>query len=182
VTVLDGAALRGDGIVAGPTTMGHGSTLAPGSSPGELAFSNGLALQNGSHFEWELAALDTASPTNWDRLTLTGGQLSIAAGAVLDLEFIGSATAPSAVPFWAVSHRWNNIIDLTGSATNPTGFVDFQINNSPWAQFGAFDTLPAQLGRGVDLVWTPVPEPASWALFLAGAGLLWCMRRTARHH
>ncbi|MEX0679632.1 MAG: autotransporter-associated beta strand repeat-containing protein [Pirellulales bacterium] len=188
VLVLGGATIQGEGTIAGLTTVGNGSTISPGFSPGAFALANGLAQQNGSHFAWELAALSTANPAlDWDQIVLTGGQLSILSGAGLDLAFIESATAPNGgAPFWASPHRWNNILDLTGTATNPTGFVDFLINNSPWSQVGVFDTVAAQSGFGVDLVWNPVPEPSSWLLLFFGANALWIarlfprQRRTAR--
>ena len=183
VSVLGGAVLQGEGTIAGMTTIGAGGTISPGFGPGAFAFSNGLALRNGSQFVWELAALSTANPgIDWDQMTLTGGNLSILSGAVLDLTFIGSATAPDvSAPFWASGHRWDNILDLTGTATNPTEFVNLQINNASWAQLGMFDTVAAQTGLGIDLVWNPVavPEPTSWVLLFIGATGVWIVRRWA---
>ncbi len=179
VTVRGGGTLMGEGIVAGTTTIANASFVSPGHSPGILDFSNGLALQSGSHYTWELGALSTLSPgSNWDQLGLTGGQLSILSGATFDPKFIGSADTPNMGDlFWHSSHRWNNVIDLTGTATNPTGFVSFTIDNSLWAQSGFFTSAPAQFGLGVDLVWNPVPEPSTWALLAMGAGALLFRRR-----
>ena len=82
VTVRGGATLSGEGIIAGTTTIANTGIVSPGHSPGVLNFSSGLALQNGSHFTWELASIDTAGPgANWDQLGVTGGSLSILAGA-----------------------------------------------------------------------------------------------------
>jgi hypothetical protein len=132
-------------------------------------------MQNGSTLVWQLAALSTANPgTDWDRVLMTDGQLSLAAGTVLGLEFIDGASGPAAGdPFWNSPRRWKNIIDLTVTATNPSGFLDLAINNSPWAQVGSFDTVVAQSGSGIDLVWNPVPEPEGIVLTIVGAaGLL----------
>jgi autotransporter-associated beta strand protein len=180
VTVRGGATLMGEGIVAGTTTIANTGIVSPGHSPGILDFGAGLALQSGSHYNWELGSLSTANPgTDWDQIGVTGGQLSILSGAILNPEFIGSALAPnSGDPFWHTSHDWNNIISLTGTATNPTGFVHFTIDNSQWVQFGSFSTIAAQSGMGVDLVWTPVPESASCLLLVVGAATLWIRRRS----
>jgi autotransporter-associated beta strand protein len=182
VSVVRGATISGEGTIAGLTTIGNGSTISPGFSPGAFALSDGLALQNGSHFAWELAALTTNNAgLDWDQIVVTGGSLSILAGAVLDLAFVDSASAPDGGDaFWASSRRWVGILSLTGIATNPTGFVDFQIDNSAWSQFGAFDTLAAPSGSGVDLVWNPVPEPDSALLLLVGANALWIVGKVRR--
>ena len=62
VTVCGGATLSGEGIVAGATTVANNSFLSPGHSPGALTFNNGLALQSGSHYTWELGALSRQQP------------------------------------------------------------------------------------------------------------------------
>ena len=179
VFVLGGGTLMGNGHVAGAATIVSTATLSPGHSPGVLDFTSGLALQSGSHFKWELDAFTTAGPgSDWDQVGITGGQLSISSGAILNPTFISSATSPAADDaFWNSSHRWSHIIDLSGSATNPTGFVNFTINNSQWAQFGAFTTIASSSGLGVDLMWTAAPEPASWVLWILGFSLLWLLRR-----
>jgi fibronectin-binding autotransporter adhesin len=184
VTVRGGGTLMGEGIVAGTTTIANTGILSPGHSPGVLNFSNGLALQNGSHYSWELSALSTANPgSNWDQIVVSGGPLSILSGAILDPKFIGSALAPNTGdPFWHSPHVWNNVINLTNTATNPTGFVNFMINNSAWSQSGFFSAESAHSGLGVDLVWNPVPEPAAWALLFLGAPALWIVGRFSRNH
>jgi fibronectin-binding autotransporter adhesin len=179
VTVRGGATLMGDGIVAGATTIANTGIVSPGHSPGILSFGNGLALQSGSHYSWDLGALSTIGPgSNWDQIDVTAGQLSILSGAFLAPTFVGSALAPkSGDPFWQTSHTWHNVIDLTGTATNPTGFVNFTIDNSLWSQEGFFAAASAQSGLGVDLVWNPVPEPSTLALLAIGAGALLAFRR-----
>ena len=182
VTVSGGGTLTGEGIIAGTTTIGNGGIVSPGHSPGVLTFNSGLALQNGSHLNWELGVPTTDGPgSNWDQLEVSGGSLSILSGAVLNLSFVGSAVSPATgAPFWHNFHDWHNVIDLSGNATNPTGFVNFTIDNSAWSQYGVFLTEKASSGFGVDLVWSAVPEPATWLLLLLGMPSAWRMRRQLR--
>jgi hypothetical protein len=178
-----GGTLSGEGMIAALVLLSPGSRVAPGTGPGAMFFSDELIIENGSQYAWQLTDLTTANPgIDWDQLVMTDGELALAAGAVLDLEFIDSASAPdSGAPFWTSPRRWNNIVDLTGTATNPSAFVEFVIDNSPWVDFGTFDTQAAQFGDGIDLVWNPVPEPATWLLFVtAAAAMMIAKSRTVR--
>jgi autotransporter-associated beta strand protein len=163
------AILGGGGTIAGPVTINATGTLSPGSSAGNLTLQNGLTYAAGSTHLWELAANTTGGAgTNWDRVVVTGGTLSVNSAAILLPSFIGTATAPSSSdPFWQMTQRWDNIIDLTGTAINGGGSA-FIIDNTPWLSAGTFMTIPAVVGGGVALVWTPVPEPL-YILLVAGA-------------
>lgn len=48
MTLANGQQLSGNGAVKGDLILGNGATLAPGNSPGTLAFSNSLTLTSGS--------------------------------------------------------------------------------------------------------------------------------------
>ncbi|MGC4004927.1 MAG: hypothetical protein QM811_18150 [Pirellulales bacterium] len=185
VGVATGAILAGAGIIGGTTTINAGGTVAPGNSPGTLSFVNGVSFASGSTYAWELfAATDGNAPSGvWDRISVNGGVLNIAGGAILVPTFGGTATAPTAGTFWAGDHVWNDVIDVTGTATIDAGSTSaFAIDNSAWSALGAFSTVPAANGQGVDLVWTAVttavPEPGTWAgAFAAVAGLAWLRTR-----
>jgi autotransporter-associated beta strand protein len=133
------AILGGNGSIAGPVAINATGAISPGTRAGNLTLQNGLASAAGSTYLWELAANTTSGPgTNWDRVSLTGGILNVDPATVLVLSFIGTATTPSTSdPFWQASHRWDNIIDLTGAATNG-GSSFFVIDNSPWLAAGMF--------------------------------------------
>jgi hypothetical protein len=104
--------------------------------------------------------------------------LNVQTGAILDPLFIGTATAPNAGdPFWQTSHTWSNVIGLTGTGTS-TGPLVFQISNSPWSAFGLFDSRPATVGTGVELRWTPVPEPVHILAAVAGVAFALRVRRS----
>jgi hypothetical protein len=102
---------------------------------------------------------------NWDRISVTGGSVSVNPGAIFLPSFIGTATVPNgADAFWLSTQTWDNVI-LAGTVNSAT----FTIDNSPWSAFGIFSTFAS--GAGISLRWTPVPEPV-YLLALCSAGLL----------
>lgn len=75
ITVASGATLGGSGSLVGGVNFLSGSHLAPGNSPGPLAFINGLTLQTGAILDFQLG---TAS----DRVLVTGGVLTGPGGTI----------------------------------------------------------------------------------------------------
>jgi fibronectin-binding autotransporter adhesin len=173
VTVASGAFLGGNGIINRAVSLSSGGTIAPGLSPGPIAVNGDLTMSAGSVYLWELGSNTTAGPgTNWDQISMTSGNLAVAAGAKLIPSFLGTATQPNALDaFWLSSEHWNNIVDLSGAAANPSAATAFTIDNSAWSSVGSFSTVAATTGNGIALVWTPVPEPGSIALVLAATGV-----------
>jgi subtilase-type serine protease len=181
VSVLANGTLAGTGPIAGLVSV-SGRVFPGTSSSSVLTANNGLTFASASQYAWKLSALTTGgSGSSWDRIDVGGGVLNVQSGAILAPQFIGTATAPNAGnPFWQANHTWNNVVGLTGTATS-TGPLVFQINNSAWSGFGAFTTAPATIGAGVELRWTPVPEPVHLLLLCGGTavGMRWF--RKQRH-
>ena len=184
VTVALGAALGGSGTINRSVTVNALGAINPGTSPGNLTIGGDLTFSANSIYFWELGSNTITGPgSNWDRISMTAGNLTVTAGSVLIPAFIGSATLPNlSDAFWAGTRRWDNIIDLTGSATNLSGAVAFTIDNSVWLSQGSFSTIQAVSGSGIALLWTPsvIPEPATMALLfgsLGAAGGSWYWRR-----
>ncbi len=169
VSVASGATLAGAGTINGATTIAAGGIISPGNSPGNMTLANGLTL-NGS-YEWELGALSTSGPgTNFDALTITGGNVDLT-GATIDLT-LGSF-APSANAFWTTDQTWSGILDNTGGGTLTGTFA--AIDNSAWSSYGAFSTT--YTGNDVNLVWTAVPEPTTAGLLAFGLAGAFVLRR-----
>lgn len=176
VTVLSGATLGGSGVINSAATIAAGGTLAPGNSPGNLTFNNGLALAG--TYVWELGALSTSGPgTNFDTVTVTAGNVDLT-GATLTLSL--GVNAPSAVAFWQTDQTWSGIINNTGAGSVTGSFA--AIDNSAWSSLGGFSTQI--VGNDVNLVWTAasaVPEPSAFAFIggFAALGLAAVRRRRA---
>jgi fibronectin-binding autotransporter adhesin len=180
VTVAGGAVLGGSGTINRDVSVSALGAI----SPGLLTVNGNLTLAATSAYVWELGANTTAGPgTNWDEINMTSGALAVLTGAQLVPSFVGTATLPNAGDaFWQSPEQWNNVIALSGGATNPSGAAAFVIDNSAWSSAGLFSTTPATGGSGVTLVWTPtaVPEPGSMALLLGAAGSALGLRRFRR--
>lgn len=177
VTVSTGATLGGSGIVEGAVTASTGSTLAPGSAAntaGRFTGQDGLTIQNDAAYLWTLASETTSGPgVNFDQVLIERGTVNVNAGADLTFNFLAGAE-PSADAFWTSPQTWTGILQLTHLASAGT-IADPDIDNTTWASLGTFSTVTGP--AGIDLVWTPVPEPGSLATVVAAAGLLLARRR-----
>jgi hypothetical protein len=158
--------LGGSGTISGTVQLFRTGVISPGTSAGNLTLQNGLSCTPGSQYRWELNQNTTiGGGVNWDRISVTGGSVSVNPGAIFLPSFIGTATVPNGVDsFWQTTQTWDNVI-LAGTINSAT----FSIDNSAWSTFGSFSTFAS--GSGISLLWTPVPEPAC-VLALCGAGLL----------
>ena len=159
VTVASGATLGGSGTINGSVTVASGGSIGAGASPGLLTLANGLDLSAGGTNVWELAANSTANPgTDFDRISLTGGNLALGGSSSLLIKFIGAATFPSTTdPFWQAAHSWK-LIAGSGSATNagPSNFASLLGTNGITA--GTFSTSVDSSGN-VTLNYGPSSVP-----------------------
>src|ERR1043166_7545260 len=171
VTVASGATLGGNGTINGTVTVASGGSIGAGaaSSPGLLTLANGLDLSAGGINVWALAANSTANPgTDFDQISLTGGNLALGGSSSLLIQFIGAATFPSASDsFWQAAHSWR-IIAGSGSATNagPSNFASLSGTNGITA--GTFSTSVDSSGN-VILIYGPNPLPGAISLVSTGA-------------
>jgi hypothetical protein len=156
LTIGAGGSLIGDGRIHSANVTNEG-TIAPGSSPGTLSFSNNLTLLSSSILEMELAGTNAGS---YDELLVDGsfvrdGTLTIsllsytpAAGDAFDLFDFGSVSG-----FFATTN-----LPALGSGL-------------AW-DFTQFDSL------GILSVSVVIPEPSALVMLLvAGLGLAWRRRR-----
>jgi len=173
VSVAAAGELKGTQTVfAGPVSLATGGQHSPGSSPGTQTFAAGLSYDAGSILTWELIANTTAGAgTNFDSLSVTGGSLSIAAGAIINLDFSGAgSTVNWSDPFWATGHSWT-VIDVTGAATSAGNFTLGTVGTDSLGQ--SLSTVRPESSfsltrSGSDIVLVVVPEPSAAGLALAG--------------
>lgn len=181
VTVAAGATFAGSGTTNSSTVTVNG-TLSPGamsasgvSSIGTL--STGAEVWNGGGaYAWQIADAAGAAGTGWDLLAL-GGALTVNATAAnpFRLELIGLGTTGSAGVVAGFDSSQSYVWTLlTTSAISGLSSGNVVVDSSAFAANNALDGgyfSITQDGTSLSLVFTPVPEPAVYALAL-GVGTL----------
>jgi hypothetical protein len=161
--------------VGGGVTVTDTGRVSPGdrsqvvSETGNLTLDGGLTMTAGGTYLWNLTALSTASPgTNFDVLTVRGGNTALGGTSKLTLEFNMFGVSPNtADPFWTQPRQWR-ILDVTAGGTNAGNTTFSQITNPTFAA-GTFTLLdPATQGGDIVLQFTPVPEPATVGTMAVG--------------
>ncbi|MCX7185384.1 MAG: PEP-CTERM sorting domain-containing protein [Nitrosospira sp.] len=159
---IDGGNLSGSGAITGDVTIGDGASVNPGNSPGTLNvignfFSSGNLV-------FEIAGLGL-----YDVLDINGNA-TFASGTV-EFDFIDGFQA-AAGNYWdfffADSISGEDSLDLTFSGTLGAGLS--------WG----VTQLQLENGIGERLFITAVPEPETYAMFLAGLGLMGFIARRRR--
>lgn len=202
VNVASGGTLKGSGVAfSGPVTIGDGGIHAPGNSPGSQTFASGLSYSGSSTLQWELIAnTDSlgAAGTSYDSISVTGGSLTIADGALLQMVFNGAgSTVNWNDDFWNTNHSWT-VIGLSGSATG-SGLFGLLGDNTTWLDSSSSSLASAMVANNrttstfnvanvgntagsVVLNYTAVvvPEPSAVMLLGLGAGGLIVARRRKR--
>jgi autotransporter-associated beta strand protein len=180
LTVVGSAnVLGGNGTISSAVTAGSNIILAPlavpGGGPGALTFSGGLTLANGSTIDFNLYNATGSAGSGFSLLSDTSsGGLHLTASSnmiTFNLGTINSSGGPaSAVNFNpAIPYSWT-----FASSTNAiSGFLpsQFNLNMSGFMNGiagGGFSF--SEVGNNLELNFTPVPEPSTWALM--GAGVL----------
>ncbi|WPJ95556.1 autotransporter-associated beta strand repeat-containing protein [Coraliomargarita algicola] len=164
-----GGKLSGIGAIDSGITVTSGNTIAPGNSIGSL--STGAQVWNGGgtlEFEFKTDGTGTAG-VDWDQLVITGGLdlTAASAGTPFNIELVtmSDSSTQGLLDAWDPneSYVWTSIV---ATSTGVTGFS---------ADKFAFDTAGFQNdlngvfsivenGNNLDLVYTAVPEPGSYAL------------------
>jgi len=172
--------LSGDGSV-GPITVAAGATLAPGlattnsSDAGTLTANGGISLANStSTFSIRLGAGDS------DQLALDPGDLLSLNGATLQLtlerdfyqEYLGFV-------YVIINGGIATTGDISGQFAQGSQIID-----SSGDVYSILYNVNAagvpNAGDDVDLELIAIPEPGTWAMMLAGIGLLCICQRSRR--
>lgn len=185
VVIGSGGRLAGNGTLTSPFTLTNGATLAPGFSPGTLTFTNGLTLQDGSGIDFEVQSATGAPGVGYDTLVVSGGTLDFtgltAGGLTLKVISLDLAGMSGNVSDFSSSNSYSWL--LFDSAAGMAGFSPslFNINTMAFTNsLGTGNFFVSQSGTQVFLNFTPVPEPSTFALVIAGLGILGLTRSRRR--
>jgi len=166
------ATLSGTGTIGGNATIL--GTHSPGNSPGAQTFNANLTYEAGSTVNWELIANTTGSAgVNYDQIIVPNGNLTFSGSTTLALSFnADGSTVDWSDSFWNVNRAWT-VYDLSsGSTSNLSNLIvggsllDAQGDSLSPTERGYFTTSLS--GQDVMLNFVAVPEPATWAMALAG--------------
>ena len=171
VLVTNLGTLGGTGTIAGSVIVATNGNIAPGTSAGTLTLQNGFDASASGTYVWELAANSTSGPgSNFDVLSVTGGDVVLGGSSKLALTFSGSATTPNASDvFWQSPRSWT-ILTVSGGASNPGATAFATITNTFAA--GTF-TNYADVSGNIILAFTPsaaAPPQPTLSPNIVGAG------------
>lgn len=182
-SVSSSGTLGGTGSLSGAVTVSAGGTISPGSSIESLA--TGSNTWNGGGaltFEFSTDGSTGAAGSQWDLLAITGNLdlsgASVGNKFILNLVTMANATNPGILGTWDAdaNHTW------AGFVTTTTAFVGFDAGSFSFNTAGFQNTLNGSFsvainGSNLDLNYTAVPEPSTWALLAFSLTTVMVLRR-----
>jgi len=185
-----GQKLSGSGTVVGDMTIGSGSVLSPGNSPGTLSQTGGQTWTDGGTYLWEINATADASGTigtdpGWDWIDITGTLDLInlgTGGFTIDIDSLTSGNVAGNADGFDSYTKADGIFDysfIIASASD--GITDFSadkfvFDSSGFSNAPGWDWQIKLSGSDLVLEAYAVPEPSSTALLGLG-GLALMLRR-----
>jgi hypothetical protein len=174
-----GSLLSGFGTFnpTGGAINGSGVALSPGSASANhyvatLTF-NSLTLGPSGTYTFDVENAGGAAGVGYDTIGVTGTlNASAATSFIVNLESISPGTGtPGAATFnAATSYQWTLFSSSSLTSFNP---ADFTVNSSLFTNsLGGGSFSFTSVGNNIDLNFTPVPEPSTWALMAAGVSVL----------
>ncbi len=180
---VNGGKLGGSGAFTGSVTVNSGGTLSPGASIESLATGSNTWNGGGAlDLEFSTDGSTGSAGTQWDLLAITGG-LDLSGASTLtpftlNLFTMVNATTPGPLSSWDpdVTHTW------AGFVTTTTGFTAFAASKFSFNVTGFQNPVTGtfsvvQNGNNLDLVYSAIPEPSTWALLAFSLTTVMVLRR-----
>lgn len=179
VTVSSGGVIGGSGIITGPLVLSAGGSVSPGNSPGTLSVGP-TTFAGGANLAFDINDANGVKGTNWDLLSISGS-LNITASAFspFAINLTSLTDANVAGPLLNFSslqpYSWQFVTTtgITGFSAGVFQFDASQFQNS----LGTGHFYVSQDGNNLLLNFTPVPEPSTYVLLVAGLGVIGIVAR-----
>jgi fibronectin-binding autotransporter adhesin len=179
--------LSGSGTIGSAVTVDSAVVLSPsatlGGGPGNLTFTGPLELATGGAIHFDIYDAAGAPGTGYSLITASGGLNLTASANTLTFNVVStdaSGNAASAINFNPMNpYSWT----FASSSSAISGFSagQFHLVTGGFLNGTAGGTFSvSEVGDNLDLNFTPVPEPSTWALIGSGAlamGLFGIRRR-----
>jgi autotransporter-associated beta strand protein len=184
LTTLNGGKLDGTGSVGGiTTTASDGSTLAPGLSSagtpaaGVLTANGAVTLDSSAIFSIRLGV---ATAGDNDQLSVPGANTVTLNGATLQLNIGSFASQTDGMLYVLINGDSTGNGQITGQFAQSGSVVGS--NGYVYDIFYNVNAGNTGVGNDVDLeLIAAVPEPGTWAMLIAGIGMLIVWRRSRRN-
>jgi autotransporter-associated beta strand protein len=184
VLVNDGGSLSGSGSV-GAVTLGSGSFLRPGNSPGTLTAASSI-WEAGSTYSWEtltIPSLDKLEGRDWDLFSVTGAldmsDLSSSSASTkmnLVLNSLSLVGFDTSTPYTWVIAKAGSFTGYDDDNTNLTSLFDIDTANFNGGLLANLPTGGFQVVTGTDssnlrtLNLMAIPEPSTGSMLGFGLG------------
>ena len=174
VTLNPGGSLGGSGSFAGSFTFASGSDVLPGNTiageyTGTLAFTGDLTFGAGGAYVFNMGTASGSAGFDYTTLSIDGSLTILGGPFTIMVQSINPGGGnPGMASFNAAqAYSWTLLTAGTGiTGFNPAYFtVDASGFQNPLGG-GSFSV--GEIGNTLTLDFTPVPEPSTWMLMLAG--------------